>query len=227
MKTDLQGLLTISPLFSNLDQPVMHQFKEKAVHKKLSSGIFLTREGDFWPYLFLVAGGKLSVVKESSEGRTLVIAELNPGEVFWGLTFFKVDIPNPMSIQVNQASHVYLWSHEDVLALMIENGRMMWELSCLMVDRMVHASSIIEGLAFQPVAGRLAQLLAKQYGDRDEDSIERNLTLDEMAAHIGSTREMVCRILHRLSEEQIIDITRTEFRITDKGKMEDYLRFRK
>jgi len=227
MDSDLQVLLSRSPLFSSLDPPVLQKFYEYAVHKPLPSGIFLTLAGDLWPYLFLVAQGRLSALKESSEGRTFVIAELAPGEVFWGLAFFKEAIPNPMSIQANEDSSVYLWNREAVLDLLIENGRMTWELSRLMVDRMLHASSVIEGLAFQPVAGRLAQMLSKYYGHRKEDAIERNLTLDEMAARIGSTREMVCRILHRFAEEQIIDITRTEFRITDKGKLENYLNIRK
>jgi CRP-like cAMP-binding protein len=227
MKPDLQTLLSKSPLFSTLDPPVLKLFFDLAVFKSLPQGVFLTLAGDIWPYLFLVVEGKLNAVKESSEGRTFVIAELDPGEVFWGLAFFEKDIPNPMSIQSNDASSVYLWSRGDILNLLIENGRMSWELSRLMVDRMLHASTVIEGLAFQPVAGRLAQMLTKYYGHRKEDAIERNLTLDEMAARIGSTREMVCRILHRFAEEQIIDITRTEFRITDKGKLENYLNIRK
>jgi CRP/FNR family transcriptional regulator len=169
----------------------------------------------------------LNALKESSEGRTFVIAELDPGEVFWGLAFFEENVPNPMSIQASEPSSAYLWNRDAVLDLLIENGRMTWELTRLMVDRMLHASSVIEGLAFQPVAGRLAQLLTKYYGHRKEDAIERDLTLDDMAARIGSTREMVCRILHRFAEEQIIDITRTEFRITDNEKLKNYLNIRK
>ncbi|MFC2028885.1 Crp/Fnr family transcriptional regulator [Chloroflexota bacterium] len=225
--TDLQDLLSQSSLFSKPDLPVMQQFVEKAVHKNLSSESFLTMEGDLWPYLFLLADGKLTAVKQSSEGRTLVITEMFPGEVFWGLAFFEVDLPNPMSIQANRASSVYLWKRESVLDLMIENGRMIWELSRLMVDRMLHASSVIEGLAFQPVAGRLAGLLTRIDGAQTENPVERILTLDEMAARIGTTREMVSRILHRFSEEKIINITRTDFRITDKGKLERYINIRK
>jgi DNA-binding transcriptional regulator LsrR (DeoR family) len=36
-----------------------------------------------------------------------------------------------------------------------------------------------------------------------------------MAARIGSTREMVCRLLYKFSDEGLIKITRTEFSVTD------------
>jgi len=45
--------------------------------------------------------------------------------------------------------------------LLLRNGSASWELSRLMVARMLHASEMLEGLAFQPVAGALAHLLVE------------------------------------------------------------------
>jgi hypothetical protein len=41
------------------------------------------------------------------------------------------------------------------------------------------------------------------------------MTLDEMASRVGTTREMVCRILYKFADKKWIDITRTEFRLVD------------
>jgi DNA-binding transcriptional regulator LsrR (DeoR family) len=46
--------------------------------------------------------------------------------------------------------------------------------------------------------------------------VARSLTLDDMAARIGSTREVVCRFLQRFADENLINITRTEFEISDR-----------
>jgi CRP-like cAMP-binding protein len=81
---------------------------------------------------------------------------------------------------------------------------------------MQQASTIVEELAFQPVASRLAGLLLNQFQDAGDKPVARSLTLDQMAAHIGSTREMVCRLLYRFSDEDLIQITRTEFLINNK-----------
>ena len=84
-----------------------------------------------------------------------------------------------------------------------------------MADRMQRASELVEGLAFHPVAGRLARLLLDHFETAGDASILRYLTLDEMAARIGSTREMVCRALYSFSDKKLIEVTRTEFVLTD------------
>ncbi|MFV1950291.1 MAG: Crp/Fnr family transcriptional regulator [Anaerolineales bacterium] len=84
-----------------------------------------------------------------------------------------------------------------------------------MAERMMRASRILEELAFQPVAGRLAHMLLEQFNDQSGDILARDLTLDEMAARIGSTREMVCRHLYHFADQGAIHINRTEFKITD------------
>jgi transcription initiation factor IIE alpha subunit len=44
----------------------------------------------------------------------------------------------------------------------------------------------------------------------------RSLTLDEMAARIGTSREIICRTLYRFADKGFIDVTRTEFQLTDR-----------
>jgi DNA-binding transcriptional regulator LsrR (DeoR family) len=51
----------------------------------------------------------------------------------------------------------------------------------------------------------------------------RVLTLEDMAARIGTTREMVCRYLYRLAEEGAIEIRRTELRIKDRQLLESQI----
>jgi DNA-binding transcriptional regulator LsrR (DeoR family) len=70
-------------------------------------------------------------------------------------------------------------------------------------------------MTFHPIAVRLSRLLVGIADGEEKTSIERNLTLDEMAARIGSTREMVCRLLYKFSDEGLIKITRTDFSVTD------------
>lgn len=217
MATVLFDMLQENPVFSDLSQADREKLAGMAICRQYSSGHFLTQAGDCWPFLFLVSKGRLNVMKESIDGRSLVIAELRPGELFWGLAFFQEDVPNPMTIQVNLASTLYLWRRGEILPFLLENGRLTWELSRLMVNRMLLASEVIESLAFQPVAGRLARLLLGHFASTGEESIERSLTLDEMAARIGTTREMVCRALYRFADKKLIEVTKTEFVLTDKS----------
>lgn len=112
--------------------------------------------GDVWPYIFLVGNGLIEAVKESGEGRILRVTSFSMGDLFWGLAFFHKDAPMPVTLDVRENSLLYLWSHDAIFPILIRNGRASWELSCLMADRMQRASDLVDGLAFQPVVGRLA-----------------------------------------------------------------------
>jgi len=154
--------------------------------------------------------------KESIEGRRLILETMGEGEIFWGLGFFLEDVPMPASLRAGQNCSLVLWSRERLSPLVMQDGKLSWELSRMTLRRVLRASMIVDDLAFQPVAGRLAKLLVERYGERQKDRVFRNMTLDEMAAHIGTTRDVVCRILQRFANDGLIELTRTEFVFTDR-----------
>lgn len=121
----------------------------------------------------------------------------------------------PVTLQAREKSVLYLWAKDSVLPVILRNGQVFWELSRLMADPMQHTSDVVKGLAFHPVAGRLARLLLDHFETAGDASISRYLTLDEMAARIGSTREMVCHALYSFFDKKLIEVTRTEFALTN------------
>jgi CRP-like cAMP-binding protein len=216
MKTSqIYPLVSGNPLFAALDETTLASILAAGNLREYRRGSFITLTGDVWPYLFLVVAGRVSAFKESREGRSLLISTFEAGDIFWGIAFFHEQATMPVSLEARQASQLYLWQREHLLPFFLSNGRIPWELCRQMVNQMLRASDIVEGLAFQPVAGRVAQFLLDQTSPEQSVS-PRHLTLDEMAAHIGTTREMVCRYLHSFSDEGLINITRTEYFITDR-----------
>lgn len=218
MKT-LEDLLSTSTVFSSLNQREIAQVSEMAIERKYARGEFIVVTGEDWPYLFLVAEGVVQAVKESIEGRSLIVATFEAGEIFWGYTFFHPNSPSIISIEAKQPTRLYVWPSGRLIPFLKQRGEVTWELCCLMVERMQRASSILGEMAFQPVAGRLARLLIENFEKSSRDRTERDLTLDEMAARIGTTREMVCRLLYRFSDENLIKVTRTEFHLTDRFRL--------
>jgi CRP/FNR family transcriptional regulator len=211
-------------IFSHLDPAEADELMKKAHRRRYQAGEWLAQYGDVWPYLFLVERGEVAALKESFEGRSLMLTSIRQGEVFWGLAFFIPQAPMPASLQASKDCELMLWTQEGMLPLLMKDGRLAWELSRLMIQRVQLASEIVEKLAFQPVGGRLARLLVEFAGDNPPGPVARNLTLDEMAARIGSTREVVCRFLHRFSDQGLIEITRTEFSIKDREGLEEFAR---
>ncbi|GJM41264.1 MAG: Crp/Fnr family transcriptional regulator [Ardenticatenaceae bacterium] len=213
----LMKWLTDNPIFATLADKEREHLAKTAIQKKYAAGEWIAPYGDVWPYLFLVTAGSIQALKESTEGRSLIVLTLKPGELFWGTAFFEEAAVMPVLLQAQSDSQIYLWSQDQMVPWLWQNGRFSWELSRLMVRRMMRASAIVEDLAFKPVASRLAGLLLDTYQDTTSEPVPRSLTLDQMAAHIGTTREMVCRLLYRFSDQNLIHITRTEFVLNNRS----------
>lgn len=209
-----ERLIKSTPIFKWVDERTLQRISAAAVLRNFSRGEFLVHQGEIWPYIFLVSRGVIVAEKDSLDGKTLVAATFGTGDMFWGLAFFLDGSPMPAAFKVFEDGQILLWSRNDMEPILKENGSLSWELGKLAVKRMVTASEIIESMTFHPIAVRLARLLTG-ISNSNQTSIERSLTLDEMAARIGSTREMVCRLLYKFSDEGLIKITRTEFTITD------------
>lgn len=204
-----------NPVFSRLAHDTREKIANLAVKKELRKGDYLVDQGEVWPYLFLLTRGQLVAEKDSYDGRTFIAATFKPGEIFWGVSFFIDNSAMPANIKALEDSSLYLWSQRDLKPIIESNGVLSWEISKLVVSRIQFVSEILESMTFHPIAVRLARLLVGIADEEGKTSIERNLTLDQMAARIGSTREMVCRLLYKFSDEGLIKITRTEFSVTD------------
>jgi CRP/FNR family transcriptional regulator len=208
-------------IFSMLDQPDLDLLSASMQSRHYAEGEWIVQHGDVWPHLFLIRSGEVTAMKESFEGRSLILATFKAGDIFWGLAFFLEDAPMPASLLASKDSEILICKREDIVPLLLKNGSLSWELSRLMIRRVQLASDIVEQLAFHPIAGRLARLLIESVGEDHQKTIPRNLTLNEMAARIGTTREVVCRFLHRFSDQGLIEITRTEFSVTDQNGLKD------
>lgn len=209
-------LLEQNPLFAQWRAEERNELARRAIRRQFQKGEFIAHYGDAWPYVLLVEDGAIDLLRESAEGRGLIVTTLEPGEIFWGLAFFLEGAPCVITLQAREATQLYLWSRDSLLPFLLDNGKATWELCLQLVRRMQRASEILGELAFQPVAGRVARLLLEHFKDADGDRLKRDLTLDEMAARAGTTREMVCRALYNFSDKGLIRITRTEFQLTDR-----------
>jgi CRP/FNR family transcriptional regulator len=217
----LKEKLKENPVFGCLPPGELESVFQAANPHSYPKGQWIAHLGTPWPYLFLVEEGKVQAVKESPEGRSLIVAEILPGELFWGISFFLQDASMPVALIAKEDTRLILWSRDDLKPILIKNGCGSWELIRLMITKMQYASDMLNKFAFQPTTERLAKILLDYYGDSEGEYVARDMTLDEMAARIGSTREMVCRHLYHFADQGVIQINRTEFKILDQGLLKD------
>jgi len=218
---NLMEMISSNHLFQSLSQETLEALEKLAILKTYQAGEIIVHQEDHWPYLFLVGKGEVNAVKESAGGKAFIATSLASEDIFWGLAFFIENAPMPVALHACVHTEMYLWSRDELVPIIKKHGEMAWNLCNMMIGRMQLASEIVDELAFLPVMGRLAGLLLDVFGESEHDFVARQLTLDDMAARIGTTREVVCRHLYKFAEKGAIDIRRTELRINDRAFLEN------
>jgi CRP-like cAMP-binding protein len=196
----------------------VHFHHQWIVHSNFC-GIALFHQGDIWLNVVFLASGQLRWILLSAGGRECVLSTIESGGVLWGHSIFD-DQPMPACVMAAQASDVYQWSREVILPVLYRNPSAMWEITKVQVRAMRRAREIIYGLAFQPVASRLAKLLLQRFAVRENIPVERDLTLSEIAAMIASSPEVVCRLLHQFQMDGVLEITRAHITLHDREALE-------
>lgn len=176
-------------------------------------GTILTNAGENWPYLMRVQRGEIQLVKVSADGRSLIPQSLRTGDLFWGRPLTD-DEPMPVAVQAATHAEVMLWPFRHLLPAVQSNPQALWDLLRIMSNQVHRAADYLAGLAFQPLSLRLARLVLQEFEPVEGFTQSRSLTLEQMAAHIGTNREVVCRLLHSFEADGLIQLSRTELAIT-------------
>lgn len=177
---------------------------------------YLFHQGDVWPRVLFVLAGALRWEMLSLGGREHVLFTVGAGDVFWGHSLFD-DGPMPASLVAAKQSVGIIWARETIRPLLLRFPRALWEITTMQVETMRQAREIIYGLAFQPVSARLAGVLLESFGEHGEAAtIERDFTLNEMAAMVASSPEVVCRILQQFQTNGVLEVTRAHITLRDR-----------
>ncbi len=215
----LSNGLAKAPVFKKLTAADRAELLELAEIKTYRKGEFICWQDEVWSNVIYIASGRVEWTMLSPAGKRQVVFGRQAGDVIWGHSIFD-NQPMPASLEVMARCRVYQWPGEVIVPIVSRNVEAVWEVSRLLTTAMRHVREIVYGFAFHPVAGRLARLLLNYYQPVEGQPAPRDLTLEEMAANVGTTRELVCKVLYRFSDEKMIHITRTEFVFTDREKLE-------
>ena len=212
--TDLHQQLAQATVFEKLPPKEIDLLVRNSIMKRLHRGDVLCHQGDDWSYAALVARGELRWAILSISGREQVLFRVESGRTFWAHALFDGE-PMPASLTASKASLVYLWPREVIAPILSRNPALLWEIMRMIMGTMRRAREVIYGLAFTPVAGRLAKLLLDQAAGQEGQLVQREMTLSEIASMVASSQEVVCRLLYQFQADEIIALNRTSFKVND------------
>lgn len=173
---------------------------------KVAQGSLLFREDQPCHGFPLVLQGEVSVCRSSSDGRSLELYRVTPGEVclISAASIFRQQAMSAWGVATRDTTILLLPPEIFMQFLDIQEFRQ--EVMSLFVERLSDLMMLVEAVAFRKLDSRLAAALLG-YGEH------LHITHQSLADRLGTAREIVTRLLRRFEQEQWVKLGREEIRI--------------
>lgn len=191
---------------------------EAAVCLRYPAGAAIFLEGAPTAGLFAVEQGIVKISRVSLEGREYIMHFAEPGTTFNDVSALDGG-PNPANATAFLETTLWLVEPADLQRLARAYPDLAWALIEDLAARARAAVSRAQDLAMRSVRGRLARLLLEETARRDSDVVQRFLTQEDMAAKLGTVREVVGRALRSLAADGIIQFDRHRILILDPDRL--------
>ena len=203
-------------LFSCLDDDAIRYFEKVALRKRFPKNRIVFSKGDESDSLYVVESGKVWAVIHDEEGKEIVLAVIGAGEYFGEMAALD-GIPRSATIVTKETTEMLIIHRDDFKKCLSSSPDMAFNLLKVLLERLRRANQKIESLAFSNVHGRVANLLM-QFAEPsgNEWVIPEKLTHQEIGYMVGSSREMVSKILGELVKAGYISIEKKQITIRKK-----------
>jgi CRP-like cAMP-binding protein len=193
------------PLFATLSENQMAHLAGMTVERRYERGDIILLEGEQGGALCFVSEGLVKVFKTSPEGREQVLRLIAAGYTFNDVPALDGG-PNPASAAAMESSAIYLIRHVELRQLIMAEPEVATAVIKTLAQALRHLVGLIEDLSLRHVTARVAKLLLEQETSPTIKATRHQLTQQEMAAIVGTAREVVGRALKELETAGAIEM---------------------
>lgn len=201
-----------SPYFRGLADDAIADVARRFFEKKAERGEIISFEEEPIDALYLVRFGAVKTYRTSADGKEQIFRIVRPGGSFNDAPVFTDGI-NLITAEAMGPVDLYGIKQADIEEVIAAYPVVARNTLTVVSERVQALVSLVEDFSFLHVTGRVAKMLL-QTAQPEGDAPPR-LTQQEMAAMIGTAREMVGRSLKNLEEEGVIRMERNRVVITD------------
>jgi CRP-like cAMP-binding protein len=153
--------------------------------------------------MFVVASGQVKVFKLNPEGKEHLLHLVLPGETFAEAALFG-GFDYPASAQAVTDAELVFLPKRPMLKLLADHPIIPLKLLAAMSTWLRRMVDLMEDIVLRDAAGRLAKYILSQRTSPGDDLVTIPLKHQELAAHLGMTRETVSRTMAQLESLRLI-----------------------
>ena len=217
MTIRLEWLRTVC-YFSNIEASTLEIIGRFISEKHVPAEKVISWDGEREDAIYFVISGLVKLFAISADGR-----EFTPRMVYGGDSFNDEKIfssePNALSAMSMTPALLYYLRYEDLYSTMETYPQVRANITEVLAARQRYFVRLAIELVFKRVTSRLARLLLEKDA-LVKDGVEiPGITRYDMAAAIGTVREMVSRALKDLESSGAIKIARDKIIILDRNRL--------
>lgn len=215
MSSDRAQILGQSLIFSSLNDNELADLAGLAIERAFKPGEFIFWEGDVPDRFYMVAEGRVKVIKHSTLGKEFIIAFFGPGEIFGEVAVFENE-PYPATAQAVAETRVLGIKREAFLSFLADRPEVALRTINVLGGRLRDAQGRLRDIAGERVEQRLARTLL-MLSSRIGPTLP--FTKQEIADMAGTTTETAIRVMSRLKDGDVIRSVRGKTVILDEAKL--------
>lgn len=200
------------PYFAGLPQEEVQSIEPFLFEKHFSRNEIVLWEGEPGEAFYIIVSGRVKIYKTSPEGKEQTLRIMGEGESFNEVPLFDGG-PNPASVVALEPTVLYGIRRSDIGVILKNCPALATNIIKVLAARLRYLVSLVEDLSFRSVMARVARVLldnAQEGGQK-----RPRLTQQEMAAMVGTAREVISRALKALEDRGAIRRERYRIFITD------------
>ncbi len=215
------------PCLAGLDAAALNRLAEEVPEKEYRRGQILFQQGDICEEIFVLTKGSVKIYRLSDDGRQQILRIMGAGDCFCVAPSFHL-VRYPSTAQCMTDVRLLRLGRAQCLSLLRDNpGLASGVIHCL-CHRIADMAALLETSSTRQVRRRLARFLldlAHTRGVPTGDSVLLNsgLTHDELAACVGTAREVISRTLEQLQREGLVRLGRARIVLLDLPRLEEIL----
>ena len=195
--TDLSKI----PLLSKLTLECRQRLSRLLIRRDITAGQNLILEGTKTDACYFIISGTFRVLRMNQDGKIQVLSRLSAGEPVNIISLLMPERVNRASVEALTPASVYSLTEKDFDTLLASCPEFSVALLRHFALRLSHMTDLATELSLLSVRSRLARFLINQ---ADEPESACDWTQDEIAAHIGTVRDVVGRTLRDFETQGLI-----------------------
>jgi len=213
--------LSRNSYFSELSARILEELSQGVSFRRYARGEVLFWEGDPCEGLYIIERGSVKLFKTSIQGRELIIRVLEEADTFNEVPVFDHG-QNPVNAAALEDCDIWVVNSDVIQRAVDAYPEMNRFIIKNLTENLRMLVGKVEELSFFQVTNRLARLLNQLPAEQLAGSPRQRITQDQLAARLGTVREVVARSLRELERSGAIQINRRRIEIQNQEILLDW-----